>query len=70
MPDYNLLIEYQGQQHERAVDFFGGEEKFEIQKEIDKKKKEYAQNNHYDFLEIWYRDYDNIENILSNKLAA
>lgn len=70
LPDYNLLIEYQGQQHERAVDFFGGEEKFEIQKEIDKKKKEYAQNNHYDFLEIWYRDYDNIENILSNKLAA
>lgn len=70
LPDYNLLIEYQGQQHEIAVDFFGGEEKLEIQKEIDKKKKEYAKNHNYDFLEIWYRDYDNIETILEKKLIA
>ena len=70
LPDYNLLIEYQGQQHERSVDFFGGKEKFEAQKEIDRKKKEYAQSNHYDFLEIWYRDYDNIESILNKKIVA
>lgn len=36
------LIECQGEQHYKAVDRYGGVEKFEIQKEHDRRKREYA----------------------------
>lgn len=66
--DYNLLIEFQGEQHEHPVDFFGGEKQFVIQQEHDKCKKDYARANNIDLLEIWYYDFKNIENILNDKL--
>ena len=65
---YNLLIEYQGAQHERPVDHFGGEEQFKKQQEHDKRKREYAKEHNINLLEIWYYDYDNIEEILTNYL--
>ena len=68
LPTYNILIEYQGQQHERPVNIFGGEEQFEIQKEHDKRKREYAEQNNINLVEIWYYDENNISNILDNKL--
>jgi len=73
LPKYNLLVEYQGEQHERPVDFNGkgmkkAQEKFEKQVEHDKRKKEYAETNNYNFLEIWYWDFDNIEEIIAKKL--
>lgn len=69
LPLYNLLIEYQGQQHEKPVDWFGGENKFKRQLEIDEKKKEYAKNNSINLLEIWYYDFNNIEEILRSRLS-
>ena len=42
--------------------------KFARQQEHDRRKREYAKQNNIDLLEIWYWDYDNIEDILSNKL--
>lgn len=68
LPDYNLLIEYQGQQHEYAVDWFGGEEKFIRQKEFDKQKREYAKSHNIKLLEIWYYDFKNIDKILTKEL--
>lgn len=64
LPKYNLLIEFQGEQHKRPIDWFGGEEKFKIQKEHDKRKRDYAKQNNINLLEIWYYDFDNIESIL------
>ena len=66
IPKYNLLIEAQGVQHEKPIGYFGGEEQFKIQQEHDKRKREYADNNNYDFLEIWY--YQNAIDILKDKL--
>lgn len=66
--DYNLLIEFQGEQHEYPVDIFGGEKQFAVQQEHDKRKRDYAQDNNIDLLEIWYYDFKNIESILSKKL--
>jgi len=64
---YNLLIEYQGEQHEKFTEWFHESiEDFERQQEHDRRKKEYALSNGYNFLEIWYWDYDNIESILEN----
>ena len=68
LPDYNILIEYQGQQHAYAIDWFGGEEKFKRQKEIDKMKSNYAKEHNIELLEIWYYDFDNIEIILKSRL--
>lgn len=73
LPDYNLLIEYQGEQHEKPVDFNGfgtnfAYKKFKIQQEYDRRKREYAQNHNINLLEIWYWDYDNIEEILVKEL--
>lgn len=39
LPDFNLIIECQGEQHFRAVDFFGGEEVYKDIVERDKNKK-------------------------------
>jgi len=69
LPQYNLLIEYQGEQHERYIKYFHKSiEDFEKQVEHDRRKKEYAQQNGYNFLEIWYWDFDNIEEILTKEL--
>lgn len=65
---YNLLIEYQGLQHEKPIKWFGGESHFKIQQIHDDRKRNYAKNNNIDLLEIWYYDYDNIEKILHKKL--
>ena len=60
------LIEYDGEQHFRAVDFFGGEERFLQQKENDRKKTEWCKDNNVKLIRIPYTDYDNIsiQNIL------
>ena len=70
LPDYKILIEAQGIQHEKSVELFGGKEQFERQQEHDKRKKEYAENNGYKLLEIWYYDYDRIEEILVKELEV
>lgn len=67
LPNFNLLIEYQGEQHEHPVEAFGGERQFKIQQEHDKRKRDYAQRNRIDLLEIWYYDFKNIEEILNKK---
>jgi len=67
LPKYNLLIEYQGEYHDGTAGNQTPEE-FRIQQEHDRRKKEYALSNGYNFLEIWYYDFNNIEEILTSKL--
>ncbi len=68
LPLYNILIEYQGEQHERPVDYFGGYDRFEIQLEHDKRKRSYAFSNKIELIEIWYYQFNNIEDILIQNL--
>lgn len=68
LPNFNLLIEYQGEQHEHPVDIFGGKEQFKVQQEHDKRKREYADKHSIELFEIWYYDFSNIESMLNNKL--
>ena len=67
LPKQNLLIEYQGAFHDGTAQLQTKED-FEKQKEHDKRKKEYAINHNIKLLEIWYWDYENIENILDKTL--
>ena len=54
LPDYNILIEYQGKQHYESIDYFGGENTFKKQQEHDNIKREYAKENGYKLLELKY----------------
>ncbi len=66
---YNLLIEYQGEQHEKYIKgLHQSKKKFEKQQEHDRRKREYALNNNIKLLEIWYWDFDNIETILQSRI--
>lgn len=62
LPNYNTLIEYQGQQHYEIVDYFGGEEKFINQQKIDNEKRQFCQDNQIQLIEIPY--YENYEKFL------
>lgn len=64
LPDYNTCIEYQGEQHYRAVEYFGGEDEFIIRKKHDKIKSEYCQQYKINLIIIPYNK--NIENELDN----
>ena len=73
LPEYNLLIECNGRQHYEPVQFNGktieeAKEDFEIQKRHDKLKEEYARNNKINLLIISYKEIDDTEKILNEKL--
>lgn len=75
LPTYNLLVEYQGEQHKKPVVFKGTNKKtsllsFKKQQEHDRRKCEYAKENNIELLEIWYWDFNNIEQILSEKIFS
>lgn len=68
---YSLLIEYQGEQHEKYIPgFHSSKKKFEKQVEHDKRKREYALNHNINLLEIWYWDFDRIEEILDKAMIT
>ena len=68
LPDYNLLIEFDGIQHYEIRGHFGGYDGFVDTKIRDTIKNIYCKDNNIDLLRIPYWDYKNIENILVNKL--
>lgn len=68
LPENNILIEYQGEQHFQPIKFFGGEKKYFKQVENDNLKRDFCKNNNYILIEIGYFDYDNIDGILNKWL--
>lgn len=59
LQQYNVCIEVHGKQHYEPVDMFGGELKFELQKQIDGYKKECCKKNNVAYIEISYLDIQN-----------
>lgn len=68
LPDYNLIVEIMGEQHERPVEYFGGEEAFIKCVAHDKIKRNYLKSNNIDILDVWYYEFDNMENLILNKI--
>ena len=68
LPDYNLIIEIMGEQHEHPVDYFGGEEAFRRCVKHDKMKRDYLKENNIQCLDIWYYDFDKMEDLILNKI--
>lgn len=65
LPQYDLFIEYQGQQHYNKVDFFGGEERFLKQRYLDDIKRDFCGKR---LIEIPYTRYGDVESILNKAL--
>ena len=66
--DFNLFIEFNGKQHYEAIDYFGGESSFEIRQERDIALKQYCKEHKIKLIEISYKDFNNIEKILTKVL--
>lgn len=66
LPDFNLAIEYQGEQHYKETSFFR-DDLMAIQKR-DNIKRNYCKVNGIELLEIKYTDLKKIDTILSSKL--
>lgn len=64
----NLLIEYNGEQHYKPMDFFGGQSSLEYQCNNDQIKVNYCKNNNIELLIIPYTEFDNIESIIKDKV--
>jgi len=56
LPDYNTCVEYDGIQHFEPVNFFGGEDRLENTKRIDKMKNKYCVDNKINLLRISYKE--------------
>ena len=59
IPNYNLCIEFNGEQHYKPIKKFGGEETFKVRQKRDQIKREYCAKNNIVLLEIKYDE--NIE---------
>ena len=73
LPDYNTLIEYDGEQHYIPVNFGKWDEEelqrcFEIIQKHDQIKNEYCKNRNINLLRIPYWEKQNIETIINNYL--
>ena len=73
LPDHNICIEYDGQQHYDIIDFSGknqkrAEEQFKQTQKKDNIKTQYCLDHNIKLIRIPYWDFKNIENILKQEL--
>lgn len=69
IPSENLLIEFQGKQHYKPYELFGGKKQFTKQKKHDNIKRKFCKKNNYKLLEIPYYS-KNIYKILEENIET
>ena len=68
LPDYNICIEYNGIQHYKPIEHFGGKERFILQQKCDKIKFDYCEINKINLIIIKYNEsVSKIEKVLKLK---
>jgi len=68
--DLNLIIEYNGIQHYKAIKFFGGKERFKTQSKRDNNLRNYCNINNIRLLELPYNlKNDEIVNIIKSEVS-
>ena len=69
LPNNNICIEYNGEQHYKPIDKFGGMDSFKTQQEHDKIKRNYCLEHNITLLEIpyTYNTNEKVANFLSEK---
>jgi hypothetical protein len=68
IPELRVLIEFHGKQHFKPVEFFGGKSGFRERKKHDHIKKQWAQKNNYELIEIKYDEV--VEEVLATRLRV
>lgn len=68
LPQYNVLIEFDGEQHYKIFKHFGGLDKFIDTKIRDTIKNEYCKKNNIKLIRIPYWEFDNIKETLIREL--
>jgi very-short-patch-repair endonuclease len=69
LPKQDILIEYDGRQHFKPIECFGGKNEFVSTQINDKIKTEYAINNGYMLLRIPYTERKNLSEVLKNNIT-
>lgn len=67
IPDKDMMIEYDGIQHFKPVDFFGGNEALEKRRIRDKQKDDWCKKEGINLIRIKYTDREKINNILRDE---
>lgn len=62
LPDYNICIEFNGEQHYKPVKYFGGDNSFKLIKKRDNIKIKYCEDNNIQLIII--KHHENLENCL------
>lgn len=71
LPDYNLCIEYDGEQHYKPIEHFGGVTKFTKQQIKDNIKTNYCRKHHIKLLRIPYTTkLDNIKQLIEHTISV
>lgn len=70
IPNKNVYIEYDGIQHFKPIDFFGGEEALRKRKLRDNQKNNWCEENNAKLIRIKYAQQSNIENIIKKELIS
>ncbi len=68
LPDHNICIEYDGIQHFQAVDWFGGEERYQYTKQNDSIKTQYCLDNNIKLIRVT-KD-DNVKKLIDIKKTS
>lgn len=68
LPDYNTIIEYNGEHHYKPIEWFGGKRNYKLQQLRDESLRQYCKEHKIKLIEIPYTEYNNIEDILTKEL--
>jgi very-short-patch-repair endonuclease len=68
LPDINVAIEYDGEQHFKPILYYGGHDKLKETQQRDKKKNRYCQKVGIKLIRIPYTEFDKIDKILQKEL--
>lgn len=66
--DLKCLVEYDGIQHFKPIEYFGGKEYFDYLQYCDEKKDSYCKENNIPLLRIYYKEIDNVEKYIEEFL--
>lgn len=69
LPNYNLCIEHDGQQHFKAIKQFGGQKAFENTLRRDQIKNNFCEANNIKLLRIPYTKFDDIEQLVKEVIV-
>ena len=70
LPKLNICIEYDGEQHFKPIELFGGEKQYKIQVENDNIKNKFCKENNIKLIRIPYYELNNIPNFLNMTIMS